>query len=113
MTKAFYGCCAIYPTYGKDEEQLTDALAMFNMCLFDYTGEQIKQGFVAWMKGNKSFPTPMDIINLIERKGKPALDKSVYISLTKRKQEQPDFLTRDEWQYLADYEHYAIHGEFV
>ena len=89
MTKVFYGCCAVYPTYGKDSEQLTDALQMFNMCLYDYTGEQIKNAFVSWMKTNKSFPTPADIINLIERKGKPAFDKTIYLSLVKKRDNQP------------------------
>jgi hypothetical protein len=109
MTKVFYGCCAVFPTYGKDEEQLTDALQMFNMCLHDYTAEQIKGAFLAWMKSNKQFPTPADIINLIERGNKPAFDRAVYTSISKK---QPEDRIDEEWEYMKDFEKFQILGKF-
>lgn len=109
MAKVFYGCCSVYPTYGKDNQSLVDALQMFNMCLFDYTGQEIKDAFIAWMRSNKQFPTPSDIISLIERKGKPAFDKTVYLNLSKK---APQDRTDDEWQYMREYEKWQVSGEY-
>jgi len=91
---------------------LKDSLAMFGMILFDYTGEQIKQAFLFWMKTNNQFPTPADIVNIIERDGKPAFDKTVYVNLCKKRQTTPDDLRSSEWEYMEDYERFAITGGY-
>jgi len=109
LAAVFYGCCAALPTYGKDAEGLTNALRMFNMVLSDYTGEQIKQAFLYWLKTNRTFPTPADIVSLILRPGKPPFERSVYISLQKKRDN--DYLRDAEWKYIKEYEDFIVTGD--
>lgn len=112
LIKTFYACAAIFPTYGKDSNEMKDALSIFQMCLADYSAEQIKKGFTTWLKSNKAFPTPCDIINIIERNGKPAFEKTIYISLLKKKDNNPDSMSKEEWQYIKEYENWYISGQY-
>jgi hypothetical protein len=87
------------PTVANDE--------MFLFVLADYPIEKIIDAFSFYAKTSSEFPAPADIANIIERGNKPPLDRSVYVSISKK---EPDRRTSGEWAYLREYEDYAITG---
>jgi hypothetical protein len=82
--------------------------AMFQMVLADYTLDQVRSAFAFYLKNNSELPAPADICNIIERGGKPPLEKAVYVSICKK-----DGCSRsdDDWAYIKEYEHFALTGE--
>jgi hypothetical protein len=59
------------------------------------------------MRNRREFPTPSDIIGIIE--GRKKMDAGVYISLTKSRDEG-QFLTNEEHNYISNYENQIIQG---
>ena len=108
-------CFNAMKTYGKAPEQMRDTGTMFCMVLGDYSIDEVRNAFQFYVKTNVEMPAPADIVNIIERKGRPAFDKSVYLSLKKRKEADPyayNVLTRDEQNYIKDYERFQVTGKF-
>lgn len=93
--------------YGKDPESLESMVDLFNLALADYTLSEIQQAFVYYLKNLKGMPEPCDIVQIIERNGKPPFDKTVYISIQKK---HPEERISSEWEYLRDYENFIITG---
>ena len=91
--------------YGKEPEALEALVSMFQMVLHDYAMPQIRQAFALHLKRSNEMPTPADIASIIERGGKPPLERAVYVSLSRKAAEQR---TSDEWAYMREYESYAI-----
>ena len=81
--------------------------AMFQLVLADYTPEQVREAFAVYLKRNNEMPAPSDIATIIDRGGKPPLDRSVYVSIAKKDGADR---TADDWAYLRDYEKFAKHG---
>lgn len=81
---------------------------LFQMTLSDFSIEEIKKAFIFYMQHNNEMPTPADIYTIIKRGGKPPLDKSVYIRISKKSGEER---TQEEWQYLDEYERFMINGD--
>lgn len=100
----------MFSLYGKSEDQIRKTLPIFNAILWDYTYDQIKEAFMAWMRTANQFPTPADIVNIIEREGKPGFDKAVYVNLCK-KRESRTYLSSDEHRYIDDYENFMRTGQ--
>lgn len=101
-------------TYGKEPEQLESIIAMFNLVLADYPFEKIQGAFATYLKTNNEMPAPSDIANIIERKGKPPFERSVYLSLIRRKHADPyayGVLSIVEQQYIEDYERFIVSGK--
>jgi len=107
MAEILTQCFQALNLYGKEPEQLAAAIPLFQMVLSDYSIDQIRAAFIRWLKTNSTFPAPADIANLIERNGKPPLDRAVYVSISKKPGDQR---TAKDWQYLRDYEEFMIHG---
>ena len=80
---------------------------MFQMVLAEYAIDRIKSAFLAHLKKSSNFPAPADIVSLIERGGKPPLDKAVYVSISKKPGDQR---TSAEWEYIQDYERSQMDG---
>lgn len=80
--------------------------------LSDYSYSDIRIAFKTYLKSNRELPAPSDIINIIERGGKPPFERSVYIALTKKKTQTPENLTSAEWAYMREYEQYSITGDY-
>jgi hypothetical protein len=101
-------------TYGKEPEQIEAIIGFFNIALADYPFEKIEKAFAFYIRNNSEMPTPGDIANIIERGGKPAFDKAVYLSICKKLQADPyayGVLTADEREYKADYEKFMVTGK--
>ena len=77
------------------------------MVLAQFTMDQVRAAFGKWLETNSTFPAPADIVSLIRRGGKPPLEKSYYIAISKKPADQR---TKDEWQYLRDYEEFLREG---
>lgn len=95
-------------TYGKQPEQLNATVKLFQMVLADYAWPDIEAAFKVYVKRSGEMPTPHDIVDLIERKGLPPLERSVYVNLCKKAAED---LSLDDWQYIKDFEHYQKTGQ--
>lgn len=102
-----FQCFQSLKLYGKEPEAFESVVAMFNLVLSDYPFKEIEKAFAFYLKHNNELPTPADIANIIERGGKPAFDKSVYVSICKKDPEKRD---SDDWKYMRDYERFMISG---
>ena len=91
---------------------MMEVLGLFMIVLSDYTQDEIERAFARWFKNSTRFPLPADIVNIIERGGKPAFEKSVYIALQEKVKNCAAMVTSDEWIYIKDYEKYMISGEY-
>ena len=100
-------CFQTLRLYGKEPEALESVVAMFRLVLADYPVEKIIAGFGAWLKRSNEMPTPADIANIIERGGKPPLERVVYVAITRR---DAAMRTTEEWAYVRDYEDAALKG---
>jgi len=94
--------------YGKQPEQLDNAVKLFNFVLADYPADKIMKAFSYYALHNTEFPAPADIANIIDRGGdKPPFEKAVYVSISRKPPEDRD---DDEWAYMRDYEEFMIRG---
>ena len=98
-------CFQTLRVYGKQAEALESVTAMFRLVLADYSIEAITGAFRVWLKRNNEMPTPADIAGIIDRNGKPPLERAVYVAIGKR---DPATRTPEEWAYMKAYEAYAI-----
>lgn len=80
---------------------------MFQMVLADYPYDKIGDAFKAYLKFNNDMPAPADIVNIIERDGKPPFEKAVYVSISMKRGEDR---SPEEWKYMKDYEKFMIGG---
>lgn len=108
LTNLLFQCFDALKVYGKEPEQLENVNAMFQMVLAGYPYEKIRQAFTFYLKFNSDLPAPADIAMIIERGNKPPLDRSVYISLTKK---DAYSRTSDEWSYINEYENFQLRGQ--
>lgn len=104
--------------YGKNPEQLTNTVKLFRLVLADFTIEQINKAFVTHLQRSNEMPTPSEIVGLIQRDGRPPLDKSVYVALVQKRERTTmkysygtyDDLTNEEKEYISEYEKFNIKG---
>lgn len=93
--------------YGREPEDFDAINAMFQLVLSGYSIDKIKQAFAVYLKRHNELPAPADIVQIIERDGKPPLERSVYISISKK---EPETRTPSDWSYMREYERYAKTG---
>lgn len=94
-------------TYGKEPEQLESVKKFFHFALADYPWERIREALAYYIKNNAEFPTPADIVQIIQRGNKPPFDRAVYVSITKKHADQR---TGEEWAYMREYEAFILRG---
>lgn len=102
-------CFDALRVYGKTAEQLESVVGMFALALADYPIEKIRTAFKTYIKRHSDLPAPADIVQIIERDGRPPFDKAVYVGISKI---DPVRRTSSDWAYMRDYERYAKTGEF-
>lgn len=98
-------CFQTLRIYGKEPEAMESVVAMFRLVLADYPVEKIIAGFGAWLRRSNEMPTPADIANIIDRGGKPPLERAVYIAIGKR---DAAARTSEEWAYMREFEAVAL-----
>ena len=107
MAEMLTQCFQALNLFGKQPEQLAAAIPLFQMVLADYPIERIQRAFTGWLQTHSSFPAPADIVSLIERGGKPPLDRAVYVSISRKPGDQR---TSADWEYMRDYEKSMMEG---
>lgn len=95
--------------YGREPEDFAAIDAMFQLVLADYPIDKIKQAFAVYLKRHNELPAPADIVQIIERDGKPPLERAVYIAISKK---QPEDRTSSDWGYMREYEKYSKTGAY-
>ncbi len=98
-------CFQTLRVYGKEPEALESVIAMFRLVLADYSMEKITGAFRLWLGRNNEMPTPADIAGIIDRDGKPPLERAVYVAIGKR---DPATRSSEEWAYMQAYEEAAM-----
>lgn len=101
-------CFSALNVYGKQPEELAIIMPIFLNVLAEYRAVDIQAAFKKFLKTSRNFPTPADIIELIENK--PKLVESVYVNLSMRRQNNPEDLSKDDWRYMREYEQAQISG---
>jgi hypothetical protein len=102
-------CFEALRVYGKTAEQLESVVGMFALALADYPIEKIRTAFKVYVKRHSDLPAPADIVQIIERDGKPPFERSVYIAIAQR---DPERRSSSDWAYMRDYERYAKTGAY-
>lgn len=102
-------CFEVQKLYGKEPENMKTVLQVFVSILGEYEPQAVVDAFRTHLKRSNEFPTPADIVKLIDPEPQP-LDKSVYVNLCKRRDNDAENLTHDEWEYLKRYEYEVISG---
>ena len=105
LATMLFQCFQSLKLYGREPEALEALVSMFQMVLHDYNMDQIRQAFALHLKRSNEMPTPADIAGIIDRGGKPPLERAVYVAIGKRDAARR---TSEEWAYMRDYEAYAI-----
>ena len=103
-----YQCFQTLKLYGKEPDSLESALATFQLVLSDFPFSKIKDAFAFYLKHNNEFPSPSDIAQIICRGNRPPLDKSVYVSISRK---EAELRTPEEWGYMREYEEFSIRGD--
>lgn len=103
LSEALGACLIVQRTYGKQGEDIKTLTKIFLEDLKEFTPEKVLSAIKSWRKTQREFPTPADIMGILDPK--PVLDKSVYLSIQdKRKKQGGEYLSDKEWKYIAAYE---------
>jgi hypothetical protein len=97
-------------TYGKDASALKVIIPLFMKTLENYTLPDLEWAFAQYTATETTFPSPANIVQLIENKDKPKLIESIYVNLSMRRQNDPENLSKEEWTYIREYEASAMKG---
>jgi hypothetical protein len=89
-----FQCFNALKVYGKEPEQMTDTVALFQRVLGPYPFPAIQRAFDAYLSRNTSMPAPADIVNIIDPP-KPELSAALYVSL-QEKSRDGTYLTPEE-----------------
>ena len=103
-----FQCFAALKVYGKQPEELAAVNAMFQLVLSDYAMADIRKAFGIYLRRHNDLPAPADIVQIIERDGRPPLDRAVYIAISKK---HPEDRTREDWAYMREYDRYSMTGK--
>lgn len=102
-------CLIVQRTYGKSVDDLPNILRVFIEALEGYPPHEILQAVAGWLVKSPDFPTPYDIICIIEEKtnGRDKPNSFVYNNLCRR-HAKGDNLTPEQWDYINAYEAYYV-----
>jgi len=103
------GCFAVQKMYGRAPENIEAINQIFHAILGKFKSDKVLKAFEIWLERNQEFPTPADIVSLINRGGKAPITKEVYISICKKDGEHR---TPDEWRLKREYEAEQMEYEF-
>lgn len=75
-------CLAVQRTYGKQASDIQVVAKIFLADLSDYPAEKVAGALEKWRKTSPEFPTPADIIAILDNK--PKMSADVYRTMLKR-----------------------------
>lgn len=100
-------CLLVQRTYGSQGGDTQKMMAVFLGDLQGYNPEQILGAIQKWRLVSQQFPTPSDIISILNPV--PKFDYAVYSRLIKKK-DGFENLNGKEWAYIRAYEKNAMEG---
>jgi len=100
-------CAIVQRTYGKQGEDLEVAAKIWSKDLQGWAGEDIAEAMEYWRMKSQEFPTPADIIAILERQ--PKMDGAVYREFLNRRK-NGDVLTQSQKNYIENYERTTMKG---
>lgn len=101
-------CAAVQRTYGKQADDIKAVAKIFLADLAGYSAQQISDAMQKWRKQAQEFPTPADIIALLDKK--PKLDGNVYGELL-NKQKRGEIIGFSESEYMRKYKQAVLNNE--
>lgn len=109
LHEALSKCLMAQRTYGKQVDDLPNIMLVFAECLSQYAQNEIQDAFSVHLRSSPDFPTPSDIIKILENKtnGRDKPNGFVYQRLVQRMRDGEQ-LNSSEYQYVKDYEAYYI-----
>lgn len=102
-------CFTVQKLYGRDAGSLEAVTSVFHRLLATYPANKVIRAFELWMTRSQEFPTPADIISIINNNGRKPLSREVYISISKK---EPEYRTPEDWAYIRNYEQDQQREEF-
>lgn len=109
MANLLAQCFDIFPLYGREPDAVANIRAGFMVVLGEFPIEKVEQAFRYHLQNFREFPVPADIAHIVLRGNKPPFERSLYISISRKAGEDR---TREEWDYLKDYERYILTGRY-
>lgn len=94
-------------TYGKQAENHGAAVDIFVKVMKAYEPARVIQAIKQWILTSPEYPTPADIIGILDPK--PKLDRVVYMAISDRLK-RGDKITGQEREYLKLYESDVMKG---
>ena len=107
LNKALGACLAVQRTYGKQAGDFDKVVQVFIKVLEGYEPEKIMQAIKKWVMVSPEFPTPADILGILNPQ--PKFDYAVYNRLCD-KQKRGEQMQYQENEYIKAYERNAING---
>lgn len=107
LNSMLFAAASTQKLYGRKAEDFAAIIPVTLKMLGKYPAEKVTRAMTRWLETQKEFPTPSDIIGLIERNGKPAYSREMYISLSKK---DPEHRTDHDWKYMREYEAHQRSG---
>lgn len=104
LISALAACQIAQKIYGKSAEDLDVQTEVFLLVLSKYEPSQVIAAIEVWLGKSDTFPTPYDIKEIIDPE--PVYDKTIYLSLQKKKEYDPDGMRDADWRYIREYENY-------
>lgn len=101
MTAILYQCFLTMELFGKEPEHFGTINQMFLKFLKEYPASDVVEAFGYYVQQRSKFPTVADILAILE--GRVMLDKTYYLKLEKRRQNN-DRLSDEEKNYIVQYE---------
>lgn len=100
-------CFALCDTYGKTAADMEIMADGFISMLADYPADKVIKAFRTHVERSKKLPTLAGIIGLIRRNGRPPLNESDVVRVSKI---DPEHRTPDQWSLLREWEEQQAEG---
>lgn len=100
-------CFALCDTYGKTAKDMDLMIDGFIAMLAEYPADKVIRAFRTHVERSQKLPTLADIIGLIKRNGRPPLNESDVVRVSKI---DPEHRTRDQWALLREWDNQQAEG---
>jgi hypothetical protein len=107
IVKQLGACLVVQRTYGKQGADMNSMAAVFMSDLQEYPADKVVQALAQWRKQSAEFPTPADIIGLLNPQ--PIWSAAVYAEISDRRK-KGEILSLREEEYIKGYKKQAMKG---
>ena len=106
LSKALAACQLVQRTYGKQAGDLDKVAKIFARVLAEYDPQQVIEAIKRWLQESPEFPTPSDIVKMLDPAKK--FDKELYIKFSQQyaKGEITEF--SQGYEYMKEYEKHKL-----